>query len=148
MKISYKKFLGFIFIICVLFVLYYMYNNYSKSYNLKYTQEYIPNNGNIKGNVNISSFLKYSEKFEIGANKYGYAVFKNPDIAFDEMQKLFADGINSIQSKYKLKKLTKSNWKLYKVYGMQLNGVTEKEIEQAKMVSKFLDIYENSFENK
>lgn len=38
--------------------------------------------GNIKGEVNKEYFESKAKEFEIGANKYGYAVFKNPEKAF------------------------------------------------------------------
>ena len=44
--------------------------------NLKYSKEYLTNDKSIKGNVNILYFSNIDEDFSIGANKYGYAVFK------------------------------------------------------------------------
>ena len=49
--------------------------------NLKYSQIYITGESNIKGNVDINMFGKINIDFDIGANKYGYAVFKNPNKA-------------------------------------------------------------------
>ena len=37
--------------------------------------------GNIKGSVDIEKYVTISKDFEIGANKDGYAVFKNPEKA-------------------------------------------------------------------
>ena len=45
--------------------------------NLKYTQVYISGESNIKGDVDINKFGKISIDFDIGANKYGMAVFGN-----------------------------------------------------------------------
>ena len=54
---------------------------------LKYQQEYIIGKGNIKGEVNKEYFESKAKEFEIGANKYGYAVFKNPEKAFRKLKK-------------------------------------------------------------
>lgn len=136
-----------LFIIVVLFVvgIYYVYEN-NVYYDLEYTQEYNSKTGNIKGNVDKLDLLKYSENFEIGANKYGYAVFKNPDLAFKDIFKLFPNGINAIKKEYNLSKLTKRNFKSYKIYASQLSESNENEKNEAVIVGKILDIYENSFE--
>ena len=46
-----------------------------------WVQEYAAGEGNIKGNVDTGRFLKIDERLEIGADKDGVAVFKDPDAA-------------------------------------------------------------------
>lgn len=45
---------------------------------LAYSQEYTAGTGNIKGDVRVEYFESHGKAFEIGANSYGYAVFKDP----------------------------------------------------------------------
>jgi len=85
-----------------------LYNN-----DLKYTQEYIVGTGNIRGEVNIAKFLEYSEDFAIGANQYGYAVFKNPEKAFKTLKREFAKGIKCIQKEFNLLPFSKLTYKMY-----------------------------------
>ena len=65
--------------------------------NLKYSQIYITGESNIKGNVDINMFGKINIDFDIGANKYGYAVFKNPNKALKTLKKEYSKGIKLIQ---------------------------------------------------
>ena len=113
--------------------------------NLKYTQIYLNDESNIKGNVDINMFGKINIDFDIGANKYGYAVFKNPSKAMQRLKKDYAKGIKLIQKEYHLWPLSNFNFKTYGNYGWQVTSGTKEEREQAKFVSIFMDIYENSF---
>lgn len=113
--------------------------------NLKYSQEYIVGKGNIKGNVAIEFFTSKSLDFDIGANKYGYTVFKNPSRAFKKLKEEYSTGIKLIQKEFKLFSLNNLNYKKYGIYGWQVTTGTEEEQEQARFVSSFMDIYENSF---
>ena len=113
--------------------------------NLKYSQIYISGEDNIKGNVDITKFGKININFDIGANKYGYAVFKNPSKAFKTLKTDYADGIKLIQKEFHLLPLNNFTYKSYKNYGWQVTTGTNEEKEQARFVSSFLDIYENSF---
>lgn len=112
---------------------------------LLYSKEYMPGTGNIKGDVDTQSYLAISEKFEIGANHYGYAVFKHPEQAFEELKHLYPEGIALIQNTYHLEPLSHNTYPLYGVYGWQtLTGSPEAQ-QQAKFITRFFDIYENSF---
>ena len=113
--------------------------------NLKYTQIYIQNEGNIKGNVDINKFGKIDKDFDIGANKYGMAVFKNPKKAFKTLKKKYKNGIKLIQKEFNLPPLSNFTYKGYKTYGWQVTKGSKKDKEQARFISSFLDIYENSF---
>ena len=113
--------------------------------NLKYTQVYISGESNIKGDVDINEFGKISIDFDIGANKYGMAVFKNPSKAFVRLKKDYSEGIKLIKDEFNLLPLTNFTYKDYKTYGWQVTKGTKKAKEEARFVSAFLDIYENSF---
>lgn len=113
--------------------------------NLKYTQPYISGEGNIKDEVDIVRFIKRNIDYDIGANKYGYAVFKNPEKALKKMKKECEKGILLIQKEFHLLPFNSFNFRTYSVYGWQVTTGSEEEQEQARFVSQFLDIYENSF---
>lgn len=110
-----------------------------------FTQFYIPNTGNIKGEVDIEEFISISPDFAIGANQYGYAVFINPDKAFAKLLEDYQLGIDLIRQEFKLGKLTKNNFVSYEIYGAQVTTGTDEEKGEARFISKVLDIYENSF---
>lgn len=110
-----------------------------------YVQEYIAGQGNIKGNVPVEEYISISEDFAIGADKDGYAVFKNPEKALATLLELYSDGINLIQTEFDLEPLSEENYNWYKVYGLQITTGAEKEKQEAAFVGKFLDIYENSY---
>lgn len=111
-----------------------------------YTQEYIIGNSNIKGNVDTKEYIEISGNFEIGANKDGAAVFKNPHKAFEYLQKEYKGGLSLIKKQFNLEELTHENYKEYKKYGVQVNyDISDEQMHEAFFVSKFLDIYENSF---
>ncbi len=110
-----------------------------------FTKFYIPNTGNIKGDINIDEFISISPDFAIGANQYGYAVFINPDKAFERLLKDYQSGINLIRKEFKLDRLTKNNFISYEIYGAQVTTGTNEEKKEARFISRVLDIYENSF---
>ena len=103
------------------------------------------NKEDIKGNVDINFFGYENIDFDIGANKYGYAVFKNPKKAFKTLKKEYSDGIKIIQKEFKLPPLNNFTYKSYKTYGWQVTTGTPSLKKEAKFVTLFLDIYENSF---
>ena len=110
-----------------------------------FTQFYIPNTGNVKGELDIEEFISISPDFAIGANQYGYAVFINPDKAFARLLKDYKTGINLIKEEFKLDRLTKNNFVSYEIYGAQVTTGTAEEKGEARFISRVLDIYENSF---
>ena len=113
-----------------------------------YVQEYVVGKGNIKGSVDIEKYVTISKDFEIGANKDGYAVFKIPEKAFDKLFELYADGIKLIQKEFDLEPLSADNYDWYGIYGVQVENGTDEEKLQAKFISQFIDIYENSFKRE
>nr|WP_072536607.1 hypothetical protein [Anaerococcus mediterraneensis] len=110
------------------------------------TQEYIVGTGNIKGNVDVEKYLKIDQRFQIGADKNGMAVFKDPHQAYQALIEKYSDGIRLIQNEFDLEDLSESSYQAYKIYGGQVETGTEDEKSQARFVSGFFDIYENSFE--
>ncbi len=112
---------------------------------LKYTKPYIINDSNIKGEVNINYYSKINIDFDIGANKYGDAVFKDPGKALKRLKKDYSEGLKLIQNEFNLLPLNCFNYSKYKIYGFQVTKGTKKAQEQARFVSEFMDIYENSF---
>lgn len=113
--------------------------------NLKYSQVYISGESNVKGNVDINKYEKINIDFDIGANKYGYAVFKNPNKALKTLKRDYSKAIKLIQREFNLLPLTNFNCNSYKIYGWQVTTGTDEEKEQARFISSFMDIYENSF---
>ncbi len=147
-KIKYIKILASVIIILLfitlgglVFKLFSSFPLYNRD--LNYQTEYVADFAN--GDVDVNKFISLSEDFAIGANKYGYAVFKNPDKAFKTLKKEYKAGIKLIKKEYRLPPLLRSTYQLYKSYGWQVQNGTFKEIMEARFVSEFLDIYENSF---
>jgi len=112
-------------------------------------QEYVAGQGNIKGNVPVEEYISISEDFAIGADKDGYAVFKDPEKALSTLLELYSDGINLIQTEFDLEPLSHDTYDAYKEYGWQITAFgtqgTAEEREQVVFVEKFIDIYENSY---
>lgn len=113
---------------------------------LKYSQIYSFKN-DVIGMVDIEEFGLKNIDFDIGANKYGVAVFKNPSRAFKRLKKDYREGIDLIKREFSLKPLTAFNFRDYGVYGWQVTTGSKKAQEEANFVSRFMDIYENSFKN-
>lgn len=110
------------------------------------TQEYKAGTGNIQGNVDVEKYVKIDQRFEIGADKDGMAVFKDPHKAYQALTEKYSDGIKLIQKEFDLEDLSENSYEAYKTYGWQVETGTEEEKNQANFVSEFFDIYENSFE--
>lgn len=113
---------------------------------LGYTQRYETGRSNLQGNVDYLQFESVSMDFEIGANKYGYAVFKDPDKAYRRLKKDYTKGIRAIQREFNLFPMNRFNLDTYGTYGWQLTQGTKEEREQAQFVTRFYDIYENSLD--
>ena len=136
----------FCFIVFVVLGLFIIRKSLFMEPKFKYSQEYEIGKRNIKGEVDIYYFTSKSKDFDIGANKYGYAVFKNPNKAFSRLKKEYKKGIKLIQKEYKFMPLSNLNYKKYKNYGWQVKHGSVDEKEQTKFISTFMDIYENSYE--
>ena len=114
---------------------------YYESPNLRYSQEYVGQ----QGDIDKKYFLKMGKEFEIGANKYGYAVFKTPSKALKKLKSDYNDGLAIIQKENNLSPINQFNYESYKTYGWQTTSGSEEEQKEATFVSVFIDIYENSF---
>ena len=119
--------------------------HWKKKNDLQYCQEYILGQAGIVGNVNVQEYAVIHEDFAIGANRYGYAVFKEPEKALNTLKELFPNVITLIQSEFDLEELTTDTCQKYKLYGAQIVTETPEEQEEAHFICKFLDIYENSY---
>ncbi len=84
-----KKIIGIILIvIAVLFCIIYYYE-----LDNKYIKKYIPFTGNIKGNIDVTYYTDLGPEFEIGANWYGYAVFRYPEKAITKIKELYPNEV-------------------------------------------------------
>ena len=135
----------FLFVLALIFIIWKINQpKYSKDH--AFTQFYIPYTSTIKGELDVMKYINLSPDFAIGANQYGYAVFINPDRAFQRLVKDYQKGIQLIKKEFKLPKLNKNNFTKYEIYGAQVTMGSEEEKKEARLVSSILDIYENSFD--
>ena len=112
---------------------------------LQYCQDYNLEKSGIMGNVDIQEYVDIHKDFDIGANQCGYPVFKKPEKALQTLKRLYPDVIALIQSEFDLDDLTADTCQQYKIYSAQIAIETPREQEQARFISRFLDIYENSY---
>ncbi len=110
-----------------------------------WVRDYIPGGDGILGSIDPEFYESISEDFAIGADRYGRAVFKDPRKAFDTFTTLYAEGIALIQEQNGLAPISGKNYSAYKKLGWQTTSGPDEAREQARFVTKFLDIYENSF---
>lgn len=110
-----------------------------------WVRDYIPGGDGILGSIDPEFYESISEDFAIGADRYGRAVFKDPHKAFDTFTTLYAEGIALIQEQNGLTPISGKNYSAYKKLGWQTTSGPDEAQEQARFVTKFLDIYENSF---
>lgn len=130
---------------CIGIAICFLTNPIGSSIQNPYVQEYESGSATSIGNVDKEMFERISKDFSIGADKYGRAVFKNPKKAFDTLQKQYELGIELIEDDFDLAPLSHKNYSVYKKYGWQVTSGTQEAREQATFITKFLDIYENSF---
>ena len=101
-------------------------------------QEYVPGQGNVRGNVDAAAWAELCPEFEIGATAEGIAVFKDPAAAWRQFTRLYSAQIRQVRKENRLLPLTRLTWLPYQKYGWQTSG-------DCAIVSRFLDIYENSY---
>lgn len=108
-------------------------------------QEYVIGAPGIVGSVDIAQWGEH-EAYDIGADRKGYAVFKDPEKAFARMKLDYATGIEAIRKEFGLRSLSLKNYEQYGTYGWQISGTKDAAaVEQARAVTAFMDIFENSF---
>lgn len=93
----------------------------------------------------LSSDFGGDEAYKVGANKEGKPVFVDPDAAFKQAVIDYKEGFKAIQEEYYLFPITKLNWRSYGYYGWQLTHEDEDIIDQGYEISRFFEIYKNSF---
>ncbi len=87
--------------------------------------------------------------YEMGVNRYGTVVFRYPDKALERLKTDCSEGIEAVRKAYDLPELNSRSFRLYKTYGWQLIDADatapRRVLEQGRLISRVLDIYENSF---
>ena len=101
--------------------------------------------------------------YEMGINKYGTIVFRYPNKALERLKTgrnfnkaamnsspaTFPEGIEAVRKAFDLPELDSRSFRLYKTYGWQLIDADAtapwRVLEQGRLISRVLDIYENSF---
>ncbi|WNS45144.1 hypothetical protein [Paenibacillus sp. MMS20-IR301] len=108
-------------------------------------QEYIAGAPGIKGSVDTAQWGD-NPAYAIGADRKGYAVFKDPDQAFARMKIDYAKGLKAIREEFGLRAVSLANYQQYGTYGWQITKTEDAEAaEQARRVTAFMDIFENSY---
>lgn len=96
-------------------------------------------------NSQLSANFGDKEAYEIGANAKGMPIFKDPEMALQQAQNDYKKGFDATRVEFNLMPISNKNYKDYMTYAWQLETKDETVIKQGILVSKFLDIYENSF---
>jgi hypothetical protein len=92
----------------------------------------------------LSADFGVNEAYEIGANTKGMPIFKDHKKALQQAQIDYKKGFDATGVEFDLMPISNKNYKDYMTYAWQLDTKDETVIKQGVMVSKFLDIYENS----
>jgi len=95
----------------------------------------------------LSTDFGGNEAYEIGANAKGMPIFRDVNEAFKQAQIDFKQGFEAISKEYELDPVNQTNYQDYKTYGWQLETKDETVKQQGIMITKFFDIYENSFDD-
>lgn len=93
----------------------------------------------------LSADFGDNDAYEIGANAKGMPIFKDHKKALQQAQIDYKQGFDATVAEYDLMPISNENYRDYKKYAGQLETKNEMVKQQGVMVSKFLDIYENSF---
>ncbi|WP_171715735.1 hypothetical protein [Paenibacillus phytohabitans] len=123
-----------------------VYSNHSPSGNKNtYVREYVIGAQGIKGSVDITQWGN-DPAYHVGADRKGYAVFKDPEQAFARMKIDYAAGIEAIRKEFELRPLSMENYQQYGTYGWQLTETEDADtLAQSQLVTAFMDIFENSY---
>lgn len=86
--------------------------------------------------------------YKIAQNRYDQPIFEDPDAAFQQASKDYADAIHLVyqqfHEEYHLPPFGKHSYQAYKALGWQLTAGDESVRKQGSDLTKFLDLYENS----
>lgn len=99
----------------------------------------------LAGRMPTSSVAPGQNPYAATNGPLGKEVFVDPSAALSQALIDYADGFDAIRREYKLFPINRFNFRKYMTYGWQLTTGTEEEKQQAGQISRFLDIYENSF---
>lgn len=83
--------------------------------------------------------------YQLALSKEGKPVFVNPKKALKQAKVDYSDAITHVKSQYHLLPVSKYYYKPYGTYGAQIITDDEMLRKQGYELSKFIDIYENSF---
>ena len=108
-------------------------------------QDYVAGQGNIRGNVNVEDYYERDARFAIGAGEDGHAAFKDPGEAFAALREHYPECFSLIRMEFLLIGPSKLIYSSYKSLGWQATTGSEEARQQAQFVSRFFDIYVNSF---
>lgn len=100
-----------------------------------------------RGQVDTAQFLEKGDAFAIAADENGWAVFKNPAKALRALRAHYGQGIWLIQKELHMLPLTPYTYSPYAMNGWAPTSGTAEAQEQAEFVTRFIDIYENSFQH-
>ncbi len=104
---------------------------------LLYCKEY---DESCEGNIDTDYYYGRSEDFAIGANSKNIAVFKDPRKAFDTFRRLYWKELLIVQLRHFLLPIGRKYYLAYEKYAWQSS-----DKENYQFISRFLDIYDNSF---
>ncbi len=100
--------------------------------------------------VDKNKFELISSDFEIGATEEGYAVFKDPNKAFETFKVLYKEELSYVKrDNLIILPICYSNLNKYSIYCMNSYDKVLEEDEtfanRIKFIMEFIDIYENSY---
>lgn len=87
-----------------------------------------------------------NKAYEIGANVEGMPIFKDTQKALKQAKVDYKEGFEAVAKEFKLEPISHHNYQDYKKYAWQITVKDNNLQQEGVEISKFLDIYENSFE--
>lgn len=94
----------------------------------------------------LSSDFGENEAYAIGANVDGMPIFKDTKKALKQAKIDYQEGFEAIAMEFDLEPISHKNFNDYKKLGWQITIKDKNVSQQCVEISKFFDIYENSFE--
>ncbi|KAB8138119.1 hypothetical protein F9U64_06505 [Gracilibacillus oryzae] len=96
----------------------------------------------------LSSEFTNKTAYEIGANVEGMPIFKNTEKALQQAKVDYQAGFEATAEEFELEPVSHNNYKQYFAYAWQLTTSDSTIQQQGVEISKFFDIYQNSFQHK
>ena len=121
-------------------------NDPKYSSDLKATMEYKGDEYNA--DKNLKKELGSSTSYDVGTNKYGYVVFKDPATALEQIRSDCSDSIEYIKQQNGLDEFSNKNIKKYieDAGNITAKSTDSKVYKQANKLKIFWNIYQQSFE--